>query len=325
MNKRKLIFVTVLMLVLFGLAGYKLYLQKLTSNIFTGTIEVTTVDIMAKTNGYIKTLDVKEGDKLSKGQLVAALDRSDFSAQLDRDMAALAKAKAQLADLEKGARPEELQEAAANVAASYSVFEKSSADYARYQALFTEGAITKQQLDDAKSTSEVAQNNLIAAKEKQNLLLAGNRSDAIEAQKQEVSRTLAVLKMSEITAKDMMVYAPLDGLVLTKNFETGEYINAGNPIATVADMNDCWVKIYVPSNQLGLIRVGQKTTVTVDSFAADSFNGTVKEISDSAEFTPRQSITKNERANMVFAVKIRLDNSDGRLKPGMPADVIFND
>ena len=121
----------------------------------------------------------------------------------------------------------------------------------------------------------------------------------------------------------ILIASPLDGLVLTKNFEDGEYVNAGAAIATVGNMQDCWVKIYVASTQLGQIKVGQQTDVMIDSFPGKVFSGTIKEISQNAEFTPRQSITQRERANQVFAVKVQIDNSDDSLKPGMPADVVI--
>ncbi|MPN21978.1 hypothetical protein SDC9_169360 [bioreactor metagenome] len=88
-------------------------------------------------------------------------------------------------------------------------------------------------------------------------------------------------------------------------------------------MKDCWVKIYVSSTQLGLLKVGQQVDVKVDSFPDRTFVGQIKEISQNAEFTPRQSITQHERANLVFAVKVKIANDERILKPGMPADVII--
>jgi HlyD family secretion protein len=152
---------------------------------------------------------------------------------------------------------------------------------------------------------------------------AGNRPKAIEAQRLEVERSKAVLAASKALVQDTVVASPVSGLVLTKNFENGEYINPGSALVTVGYMNDCWVKIYVPSTHLGLIKVGQPADVKVDSFPDKVFRGEIKEISQTAEFTPRQSITQRERANLVFAVKVKIENADGILKPGMPADVVI--
>ena len=88
-------------------------------------------------------------------------------------------------------------------------------------------------------------------------------------------------------------------------------------------MNDCWVKIYVSTEQLGKIRLGQAASVKIDAYPDKTFRGEIKEISQNAEYTPRQSITQRERANMVFAVKVKLDNPAETMKPGLPADVVL--
>ena len=124
---------------------------------------------------------------------------------------------------------------------------------------------------------------------------------------------------------DTVVPSPLGGVILSKNYEEGEFVPAGAVLATVADLSDCWVKIYLPSTVLGRVKLGSSAEVRVDSFPDRAFQGRVRKISDKAEFTPRQSLTTEERANLVFAVEVSVDNPDGVLKPGMPADVILHD
>ena len=96
-------------------------------------------------------------------------------------------------------------------------------------------------------------------------------------------------------------------------------------MATVADLSDCWVKVYLPSTVLGRVKAGGAADVRVDSFPDRVFRGKVRAVSDRAEFTPRQSLTTEERANLVFAVEVEVDNAESLLKPGMPADVTFHD
>ena len=167
----------------------------------------------------------------------------------------------------------------------------------------------------------MAQGGLTSARSRQSLTEEGNRADVIEAQRLEVARAKAIVKASRSALDDTRVLSPLTGLVSTKNFENGEYVNPGSPIATVIDTTDCWVKIYLPTAQLGLITIGQPASVKIDSYPDRTFSGHIKEISQNAEFTPRQSLTQRERANLVFAVKVKIDNPEGLLKPGMPADV----
>ncbi|SMC99357.1 HlyD family secretion protein [Sporomusa malonica] len=306
-----------------GAAGYKYLRPAETGITATGTIEVTRADIMSKVNGYMTGLQSKAGDTVISGQKIAKIARADLEAQVIRDEAALAKAAAQLRDLEAGPRSQERQELGAMLASNRSVYDKARQDYERYQSLYGAGAVSAQQLDTARSSMEVAYNAMVAAGQRFSLGDEGSRPEAIEAQRLEVERSKAVLAASKTLVEDTVVVSPINGLVITKNFENGEYVTPGAAILTVGDMSDCWVKVYVPSTLLGLISVGQEAKVKVDSFPGRVFRGEIKEISQNAEFTPRQSITQSERANLVFAVKVKIDNAEGILKPGMPADVVL--
>lgn len=323
MVDKRVIVVIVIFILLAGATGYKLLHHVEEGITATGTIEITRADITPKVGGYISGLAIKEGDIVATGQVIARIVRPDLDAQLLRDEMALHKANVQLKDLEVGARAQERKEVAANLAAAQSVRDRAQNDYDRDRKLYQQGAIATQQIDAAQSALAVADSSVVALEQKLSLLDEGNRPDVIEAQRLEVERSKAVMAVSNVLVADTIVPAPLNGIVLTKNFENNEYVNPGVAIATVGDMNDCWVKIYVASTQLGLIGIGQPVNVKVDSFPETTFAGVIKEISQTAEFTPRQSITQRERANQVFAVKVKLDNANGLLKPGMPADVII--
>ncbi|MCI1821429.1 MAG: efflux RND transporter periplasmic adaptor subunit [Megasphaera sp.] len=320
---KKIVIGIFLVLVLIGTAMYKLYNPSRQEITATGTIEVTKADIMPKVSGYISGISFDVGSSLKQGQVVVQIDRPDIKAQLLRDEAAWDKAKAQLQDLENGPRPQELADASANVQSAQAVYEKTQNDYQRYMVLYQQEAISVQQLDASKSAADVAYRTLQSAQAKLSLLQEGNRTEVIAAQRREVERTGAILEATRTQEADTTIYCPADGLVLTKNFENGEYVGVGSPIATIGEMGDCWVKIYVASEQLGRIKTGQVVAVRVDSFPNRVFQGKIKEISQNAEYTPRQSITQRERANMVFAVKVKLDNSENIFKPGMPADVVI--
>lgn len=322
LNKRALIVIPVV-IALVGFAGYKLYKPTRQGIVATGTIEVTRVDIMPKINGYIQEFTLKAGDTVKAGQIVAKLDRTDLAAQLLRDEAALARAVAQLADLEQGPRSQERREIVANLDAARSVYQKAKIDYERYQKLLQQGAVSQQQLDTAKSSLDVAESSMATWQQRLSLSDEGSRPQQIEAQRLEVARSKAVVDASKAILRDTVIVSPANGLVLTKNFENGEYINPGSALVTIGDMTDAWVKVYVSSTQLGLLKIGQQVDVRVDSFPEKVFPGQIKEISQTAEFTPRQSITQRERANLVFAVKVKVENESGVLKPGMPADVVI--
>jgi len=299
--------------------------QQAAAHRLTGTVEVTKADITAKTNGYLQQLSIKEGDSVQKGMTAAVLDRQDLAAALLRDEAARQKAQAQLAALENGARPEERRAAAANTEAARAAAEKAAQDYTRAAALYSEGAISRAAYDEASANRNATAARCAAAQEQEDLLTAGTRTEDLDAARDELRRTDAILAMSRSAVNDLTVLCPLNGFILTKNYEPGEYVTAGTPIATVADLSDCWVRVYIASPDLANIRIGSPADVYIDARPDQPLRGHVREISDRAEFTPRQSITKNERANLVFAVKVAIDNGDGLVKPGMPADVIFHE
>lgn len=321
--KKRVIAGIIIFALLLAAAGYKLFNKKEEGITATGTIEITQADITPKVGGYIVQLPIKEGDKVRLGQVIAHISRPDLEAQILRDQASLEKAQVQLRDLEKGSRTQERLEATANLDIARSTYEKAKNDYQRYSELYRQGAVSEQQLDTAKNAYEVAANSLLAVQSRHSLVEEGNRADVIAAQRLEVARNKAILEASRTLLGDTIITTPLQGLVITKNFEEGEYVNPGSPIATVGDLNNCWVKIYIASTQLGQIRVDQPVNIKVDSFPNQVFVGKIKEINQNAEYTPRQSITQKERANLVFGVKVKIDNADGVLKPGMPVDVVI--
>lgn len=323
MRKRVILGAIVLALLIAGFLGTKWYKGQDEGIKATGSIEVTRYDIAPKVSGYLTELSIEKGSIVNRGQLIARISRPDLAAQLLRDEAALQKAEVQLKDLEKGARNQELTELAANVSAARAVFSKAKVDLERYRDLRQQGAVSQQQLDTVQVTYETAESSMLAAEARLSLAEEGNRPDVLEAQRLEVARNKAIVALGRSQLADTDISSPGAGVVLTKNFEQGEFVNTGAAIATIGSLEDCWVKIYIPSTQLGLIKLGQSAAVKVDSFPGRVFTGEIKEINQNAEFTPRQSLTQNERANMVFAVKVRVDNAEGLLKPGMPADVVI--
>jgi HlyD family secretion protein len=288
----------------------------------TGTIEATSVELNAKTPGTISSFQVKEGDVVDQGQIIAKIVRQDLVAQRESNLMALTKAQDQLADLTSGSRSQEIEAAAANVNIARATWEKSKEDLDTREALYQQGAISQDDLKSYQVKAETDYNKLQAAQAQLNLLEAGSRPDAIAAAQAEVERNRALLQASDAVLKDLNISSPLHGVVTSKNYEEGEYVQAGSSVATVADLNHLWIRVYIATDDLPFIHLGQKVTVTV-SGSRGVFTGKVSEIANQGEFTPKSIQTKQERANVVFGVKIQVDNHKGTLKPGMPADVTF--
>ncbi|HEX9137811.1 MAG TPA: efflux RND transporter periplasmic adaptor subunit [Nitrospirota bacterium] len=174
-------------------------------------------------------------------------------------------------------------------------YEKTRKDLERYTALYRDGVVSTQQMDSAKAAYDVAVSQL------------------------RLSR--ASLKTAEVRFKDAVIYAPLNGVVIRKNVEEGETVGAGTAVFTIGDLENPWIKVYVKEDKLGLVKLGQKAEIRVDTYPMKSYEGTVTYISSEAEFTPKNVQTQEERVKLVFGVKVSVKNQNDELKPGMPADV----
>jgi HlyD family secretion protein len=319
--KRALILAVVLCLGIGSYYAYQTYFSQKTQDIqASGTIEATIVDLNAPVAGVIKSIAAQEGYELQEGQVAAEISRSDLLAQRERDAMALMKAEAQLADLRSGFREQEISEAEANLAVAQATAQKSADDLKNREVLFAEGGISQEELERYRLAAEIDQNKLKAAEAKLSMLQSGNRPEVIAAAQAEVERSRAVLKATEAMISDLQIRCPMTGTVVQKNYEPGEYVMPGASVLTVADLQNLWIKVYIPTDDLPAVKLNQKVKFTV-SGDSRTFTGTVSEIASKGEFTPKTIQTKKERTNVVFGVKIRVDDADGLLKPGMPADV----
>ena len=307
--------------IILSVIAYRSYsAQTARTNLLTGTVEATRIDISAKESGTIEELLLTEGMEVHQGDIAARIRRNDLMAARLRDEAALAYAQAHLDRAVHGSRAEDISAAAARTRAARAAADKAAADYERGAQLLAEGAIAPQAFDALREEREASEANLRAAEQQEALLKNGSRPEDIRMAEEDVRRQQAILAMDDSVIDELTIRIPRDGIVLTKNYEAGEFVRAGASVATLIDPADVWIKIYVTTDMLGSIHLGDPARVYIDG-QAEPLNGIIAEISDAAEFTLRQSITKNERANLVFGVKVAVDNTTGILKPGMPADV----
>jgi HlyD family secretion protein len=183
----------------------------------------------------------------------------------------------------------------AGVSNAEAQMEKAKKDFERYGPLYKSGVITAQQMESAKTAFDVARAQL------------------------ELSR--AALRTADVRLKDTAIHASLAGTVIGKHVEEGETVSAGVPVFTIGDLEHPWIKVYVKENRLGLVSLGQKVDVTTDSYPGKTYEGTIVFISSEAEFTPKNVQTQEERVKLVFGIKVKVENVNNELKPGMPADV----
>jgi multidrug efflux pump subunit AcrA (membrane-fusion protein) len=175
----------------------------------------------------------------------------------------------------------------------------------------------------AEAAYQTALAEVDVAKAQLDILKAGSRSEQIAVAQAQVEQAEAALAALIVNRDQHQLLAPQAGYVVKQVAHEGEIATPGAPLLVLADLENLTLTVYVPAPDVGLVSTGQKVKVLVDSFPGESFTGTVIFINNEAEFTPKNIQTKEERASTVFAVKIKLDNEDQRLRPGMPADAVL--
>jgi multidrug resistance efflux pump len=181
------------------------------------------------------------------------------------------------------------------------------------------------QVDVAEAQYEVAAAAVELAQAQVEGLRIGATPEQIAAAEAQVAVARSALSAVEAQLDKLALRAPISGLVLERPVHVGEVALPGAPLLTLADLDALTLTIYVREDQLGQVQLGQAASVTVDAYPDRVFSGAVDFISSQAEFTPKNVQTQEERANMVFAVKVRLPNPDHALKPGMPADALLSE
>jgi HlyD family secretion protein len=163
-----------------------------------------------------------------------------------------------------------------------------------------------------------------AAKAALDLAIAGPRKQTIDAARARVEQARGALATAQSSQGQTKIYAPGDGRVTMRNAEPGELVTPGMPIVRVAELQNVWLRVYVPEPQIGNLSLGLRADITTDTIPARLYPGRVIEIANEPEFTPKNVQTRDERVKLVFGVKIAVDNIDGSLKPGMPADAVIH-
>ena len=176
------------------------------------------------------------------------------------------------------------------------------------------------ELHGAEMQHDLAEAQVAAAQAALDELEAGPTEEEIAMAEAQVRQAEAAVRLIDAQISKLTLTAPMDGIVTSRGAQTGETAMAGASLLTIANLDQVTLVIYVPENHVGQVQLGQEVEVRVDSFPERAFVGHVANIAGEAEFTPRNVQTQEERVNLVFAVKVRIPNSDYALKPGMPAD-----
>ncbi|MFH1057548.1 MAG: HlyD family efflux transporter periplasmic adaptor subunit [Pseudomonadota bacterium] len=283
-----------------------------------GHVETTETDLAFKLAGKVKAVYFEEGQMVKAGQLVAELEDEDLAQEVSLRQAALAAAAASLAKLTTGYRPQELKEAEAALAAALADLTDKARDLKRQQELAARGASPQATLDKARLAQQVAAENAVRARQQLSLIREGFRSEDIAAARAQVDQAQAALDLARTRLGYAKLLAPVDGVVLVREGEPGEVLAVGAPVVTTGDLNGVWLEVYLPETCLAAVRLGMQAWVTTDTWPDKRYPGRIAYVSAKAEFTPKTVETPKERVTLVYRVKVRAENPDGELKPGMP-------
>jgi len=291
----------------------------------SGTVEATEAVLGFLTPGRIDSIGVREGQVVTRGTPLAWLDQDELIARRRAAAAQVAAAQSRLQEFEAGFRAEEIGQGRAGVRAANEHHVDAQRESQRAQRLFEGGAISEQQRDRAASNLEVAEAERERALEQLQLVERGFRSEKVASQRAMVQQAEANLAQVEVALEQTQITAPFDGVISVRHREPGEVVGAGVAVLTLRDPNDRWVRIFVPENRVGRLRLGQSAMISADAYPDERYRGEITFIADEAEFTPRNVQTTEERVKLVFRVKVHIVEDPNRaLKPGLPADVLLD-
>lgn len=284
----------------------------------TGTFEADEVVVSAELPGRITSLQVQEGQRLQKDSVAGWIDAENLQLQKEQVEANIEALSQKTVDVNPQIRL--LQE---QLAVQQSRLDNLLHEQTRIENLIRKDAATGKQLDDLKAQIDMQQKEMLVTKQQMQVQRnnAATQNRSILSEGRPLEKRIAQLNDQ---LKRAAILNPVDGTVTTRFAEPGEIVTAGKPIYKIADLSVVTLRAYITGTQLSQVKLGQPVTVLTDDGAKKyrEYKGTISWISDKAEFTPKTIQTREERANLVYAIKI-LVNNDGYLKLGMYGEVKF--
>ncbi len=272
----------------------------------SGTIEGTDVDVGMEVAGRVASVRVDEGSRVRPGDTLLTVDDSEYQIQLRQAVANLESFDAQYRLAMEGSRKEDIIQAEA-------AYKTSEADYQRMKGLLASQTVTQKQYDDVYA-------RYVAAQQTYEKVRRGLRPEEITNARTRRDYAAAQVDLLKKKVHDCVLVSPTTGTVTLRSIEPGELVTIGANVLRITDLDRVNLMIYVNEEELARVVLGQEARVAVDGYPGRVFTGNVVYVAPSAEFTPKNVQTKEERTKLVFGVKIEIPNADGALKPGLPAD-----
>lgn len=295
-------------------------LQQDTITLF-GNVDIRTVDLGFRVAGRIAAINFQEGERVQPQQVVAQLDRTPYQEELNLALAQQQQAAAQLAKLQAGNRPEEIAQATALAQERQATADNLHLEYARQQKLVASGAVAQSSFDNISASLTEAQARLATATAALKLARAGFRHEDIAAAQADFNAAQARAASAQTRLDDTRCSAPASGIILTRAAEPGAIVAAGQTVLSLAIDTPAWIRAYIEEPYLGFIQPGQTVQIFSDTSPRQPVNGHIGYISPEAEFTPKTVQSEQLRTQLVYQVRIIVDDAQHRLLQGMPVTI----
>ncbi len=322
---KRLPIVVVLLLILGG--GGWLLAQRLAAapdiGTLYGNVDIRQVDLAFEVEGKVVAMPKHEGDRVSQGETVAEVDPTTY-----QNLSALAEgrrdaAKAQLDELLAGTRPEDIDQARANFAAAQATLADAQVTFARQKDLAARNVSSQQQLDDARMALDSASARLAQTQAAMTESINGPRVQDIDASRANLRAAQAVLELSRTQLAHTKLIAPSAGTVMTRVIEPGTIVLPAAAVYSIAIDGEVWVRAFTPEPLLA--RLAPDAPVTLSTDAGRTYRGHIGYVSPAAEFTPKTVETPELRTQLVYRLRIRVENPDQGLRQGMPVTIHLAD
>lgn len=326
----KKISVLVLVLVLATIVGSYFWLRPAPDDsTFTlyGNVDIRQVSLAFEGSERVASMEVEEGDPVRAGQLLATLDTRTLALQAQQAQAEVEMQEQAALRLRNGSRPEEIAQAQAQVAAAQADYDLAAQQLKRLRGIAAQTAgrgVSQQDTDTAASRTRVAQAQLQSQRKALQLSRTGPREEDIAQAQGQLKAARAQLALLEHRIEQAQLKAPQDAIVRSRLLEPGDMASPQRPAYTLAIADPKWVRAYVNETRLGRIQSGMKASVTTDSHQGEPIEGTIGYISSVAEFTPKSVQTEELRTSLVYEIRVRVQDTQNRLRLGMPATVVID-
>ena len=315
----KRIAIIVVLVAAAGIVGY-LAVQRARSGLPPGTlygnVEIREVDLAFNSEGAVRAMPRREGDRVKAGDELAELDDATYKAALDLAVGRRDQAKAQLDLLLAGTRPEEIAQARANLTSATAAVADAEASFTRLNDLVARGATSRQSLDDAIQARDGARAQLAHAKAVLDEAVNGPRPQEIDAARAALAAAEATVALGTTQLARTRLLAPSDGIITTRVIEPGTVVLPTSAVYAMTIAGEVWIRGFAPEAMLGRLAPG--TLVAVTSDGGGHWQGKVGYVSPVAEFTPKTVETPDLRTQLVYRFRVRVEAPDEALRQGMP-------